>query len=202
MSQMDILAVIKDVILIISASSSIGFALNGLNKWKKEADGKVHLTAAYDFLESMYKVRSSIHRVRHNGISIFELPNGQEVSQKEVLTYSFRNRWQRLDDSLAALDAAKFKMQVYEGVQFENCVTPLYSLIEELNENINNIIDLSSDDYSCPVDIWKTDNIKDIAPIVFHVPILDGMHGSFADRLNRTLKDIESDIRGSLTKKN
>ena len=195
----EILSGIKDIVVTVSAAFAAYIAYKGLTKWKYETDGKAKINVAYEFLESLYTIRFAIHRIRDNKISPFEFPDDRALSQKEIYIHIFSKRWEILEAALAKFRVLTFRMQAYKGKDFEDLILPLHSLFSELNNSINQLIEISSDDPNVEYDIWTLEGAREIGPIVFHVPLLDSAHDSFADRLYRVIRDIEVDVRKLIT---
>ena len=191
-----VIIILKDIVLTCAAGMAIYVAYTGLNKWKKELDGKSHFETAHEFLEGVYCLRTAIHSVRECFISRFEIPEGRELNQKEKYLYIFKQRWGKIELALEKLDLSKYRAQSFWGKEFEEVVTPLYELVGELNLAINRFIETLPEEVVEGGSISANLENMEFADVVFHIPALSGRHASFSDRLHRTIRDLEEKVRG------
>lgn len=193
-----VLTGLKEIVVTVAAATGAIVAYLGLSRWRAELQGRSNHEAAHDLLEKLFRVRSSIHTVRNNIISAFEVSDVLEISERERITEVFRKRWVRLDSALIELDSARFKAQAMWGKEFEKCLEPVYALTDELNYSINEYLGYLSDDPKEKTSREQREASLELRRIVFHVPILDKKNDSYADRLYRAIQGIEDEVRDRL----
>lgn len=179
---------LKEVVVTLAAAIGAIVAYKGLIKWKEELKGRSNQETANLILIATFNVRKAVHKVRNNWISPDEYPSTQNISEAEKYTHIFKQRWEILDSALQELESAKVHGQALWGKDFENNFDKLNDVIYELNSSINNFLEMIAK---------KTtgDELLKFKRIIFHVPILDGAHDSYAGRLYKAVKHIEDAVR-------
>lgn len=191
MEMLNILTTTKEVIVTLSALTGVIIAYKGLEKWKQELVGKSNYNTAKSLLHATYQTRKAIHQLRHNWILKEEYGYVEEISEVEIFQSAFKKRLQILDDAVLNLDEYIVEGQALWGKDIETTFNSLKLLIDKLRLSIDIYIDLINKSTTDKESI----EFLELKAIIFHVPMLDNAHGSFAHALYISFKEIEDKIR-------
>lgn len=194
MDVLSFLTGLREATVTVAAVAGIIIAYKGLTTWKKELKGRSNHETAKTVLSATFHVRKAIHIVRNNWISPDENPLTPNVTDGERFSHIFKKRWEVLQEALKELEYAKIQGQALWGKDFEKCFEDLYSVVRELNYSINQYIELLKKTSSESTQ----SEILQLKRIIFHVPVLDAKHDSYASRLYKAIKHIEGSVREHL----
>lgn len=191
MEMLNILSSVKEVIVTLSALTGVIIAYKGLEKWKQELVGKSNYDTAKSLLRATYQTRKAIHQLRRNLILKEEYNYLEKLSEVEIFQSAFNKRLQILDDAVLNLDEYIVEGQALWGKDIEATFSILKLLIEKLRLSIDSYINLINE----PTIDKESIEFLELKAIIFHVPMLDNAHGSFAHALYIAFKEIEDKIR-------
>ncbi len=191
MEMLNILTTTKEVVVTLSALTGVIIAYKGLEKWKQELVGKSNYNTAKSLLHATYQTRKAIHQLRHNWILKEEYDYVEELSEVEMFQSAFKKRLQILDDAVLNLDEYIVEGQALWGKDIETTFNSLKLLIDKLRLSIDIYIDLINKSTTNKESI----EFLELKAIIFHVPMLDNAHDSFAHALYIAFKEIEDKIR-------
>jgi len=144
MSVIDIVALIKDIVLALSAAGTLIIASKGLSTWRKELKGKSEYQLAKEILKSVYRVREAFKRVRLRVIYSDEYPkevlgpHGHVLKGKEyeAADYIYKSRWEGLSKVFLELEERNLDAQVEWENEFKYTINDLRECRSELLSTI------------------------------------------------------------------
>ena len=144
---MELITIVKDILVGLSAIFLSIIAFLGLNTWRKEIKGKSEYQLAKNVLKSVYNVRDAFNHVRNPGIFQYEYPDDMCDSlghlKKEFdyagTSYVYEKRWEKLIEAFKELEEHHLNAQVEWGSEFQRkiikirkCKTDLMITIQQM----------------------------------------------------------------------
>lgn len=137
----DVYVDVTNAVIACAAVLTALFAGIGLNTWRKQLTGAADYDLARRLLLHAYRVRSAVDYVRAPFLDIREAGETKEGVPWEVSAY--RNRWEKVTEAVADLDAASLECEVIWGQgiaqlrhQLRLHVFELLSAIEAFTQNV------------------------------------------------------------------
>lgn len=200
----DLLATLKDVVLIFTAMIASYVGLKGLGAWRRQLKGNTEYVLAKDMLRSIYELREAVSIVRHPFMSHLEHANipderAKDLSYREKVVYgraaAYQKRWDYILKAKSALDAKLLEAEVVWGRNIVDITKPLTTLIAELSWAIQDSFeDLDSKGYSNNQDI---EELKKRRQIMF---ARGDDKDQFKKRLDEVISTIEKEMKPHIEK--
>lgn len=198
-----ILEVISQYLVGLSAVTGAVVAVFGLNAWKAQSEWKVDYDLAKRALIAVYQYRDSLFSVRHPAMSNLEMKledgdkeqiyAGSEESARVVKAYS--TRWAKHSESRRALEAILLETDAVWSSELREFVQPLRDLEHELLIYINLFLDAyHRGDTDLALEYRKI--IKNRRDIIYDM--MDENLDEFRKDFSKELKKTETYLRRKL----
>jgi hypothetical protein len=122
----------KDIVLAVAAGFTAVVAVKGINKWRKELEGKASFDAARSLAKAVYRFRDAMKDARSPIIWGGEFKSRQEFGRTQTPTekaddywYVYTNRLKLVQNTLPDLDAAALEAEALWGSQARDAVNLL-----------------------------------------------------------------------------
>jgi len=135
------LPIIKDTVLIVTATIAGYVGLKGLDTWRRQLIGNTEYELAKQLLKSVYELRGAITTVRHPFMQYSQEPDMaeeklKELSQREkewyAMAQAYQKRWEPVLKAKSELDTLLLEAEVVWGKDIVEKISLLNSLIGEL----------------------------------------------------------------------
>jgi hypothetical protein len=130
---MGALAIVRDLVVIITAGIGSYVALAGLSTWKRQLKGQTDHELARRILVTLYRYRDAINGVRHPamfGNEFSEPPEDKRnaMSSAQIRFYGlanvYRKRWDRVQNQRVELDAELLEAEAIWGAELKTEIFP------------------------------------------------------------------------------
>ena len=193
--------IVKDLVVALSAVTTVAIAVIGLNIWKRQLTSKTKFEIARKFLESIYKVRDALEDLRSPFMSSQEtqeaIDEAQQFTEEEKknlthnqqISLTFNKRWKPVYDARQELRACLFQAEVIWGWEVKDKIEGFNECIRSLFTAISTYTMICNDRHQKNAEMFK--NVQNI---VFKTSA-DPNEDKFTKRLNDSIKIIEEYMR-------
>lgn len=148
MSPTEWVTTVKDVLLGAAAATTAIVAIIGLDKWRKELEGKTGFEAARGLIKATYKLRNQLQICRSPLYSALEFPadykGGLGCLSKEEETkawvHIYKNRWDPVWIAIQDFDTQTLEAEALWGTGIRTKTDALRQCVRELNIAIESVI--------------------------------------------------------------
>ena len=142
------ISAIKDLLLGGAAVSTAIVAVVGLNKWRKELEGKTDFDAARGLIKATYRLRDQLRICRSPFYSAHEFPAdykggfGTRTNEEETRAWShtYKNRWDPVLSAIQDFDSQTLEAEALWGAGIRSRTDALRQCVRELNVAIDAVI--------------------------------------------------------------
>lgn len=198
---MEIITIIKDIFISIAAVTTAYVAYTGLEKWKKELNGKANFDTARALIRATYKLRDEIEYSRSPFIPVGEFPKDYDPIHKtdetkgDAFAYVYRKRWEPIVEAMQDYDAYVLEAEALWGAKIKEKTDVLRSCIIELRAAMDAVI---YNEYSGGEDFKDREFGKDIRAKVSNthkdkneltlkiIAAIKGIEGEVSPHINRS----------------
>lgn len=139
----DAVTIGKDLVVSLAAIVTASVAVNGINSWRRETQGKARFDVARTLLKSAFRVRDEVSYCRSPFIPAAEFPQEHDPTSHsnedryKAYVHVYSNRWNPVRDAIKEFDAAVLEAEVLWGEpvrkaaeKLRTCVRSLFTAIE------------------------------------------------------------------------
>ncbi|MEP2027345.1 MAG: hypothetical protein ABJI96_01405 [Paracoccaceae bacterium] len=149
MSFIEVLSLVANAVIAISAAAGASAAWQGLNTWKNQANFETNHDLARKILVQFFRHRDAISTVRNPIMWAHETRAAiqmVEVDQRDVgeekknflgIAYAYDDRWQQITKVRAELYPLLLEADAIWGSELDSLVQPLFVLEGELSSYIH-----------------------------------------------------------------
>ena len=150
MANIEIIAIIKDVVLASAAITGAIVAVKGLGTWRRQLKGQFEYELSRRILVSLFKCRDAINGVRHPAIWAFETPSPPEdearkMSHEQLRFYgtskAYQTRWDKVQQQKMALYADLLEAEAVWGEKLNELFKSVFNLERELFTRIRHYLE-------------------------------------------------------------
>ena len=193
---------VKDVLLGGAAVTTAIVAVVGLNKWRKELEGKTGFDAARGLIKATYRLRDQLQICRSPFYSAHEFPEdykgaaGGHSKEEETRAWVhiFKNRWDPVWNAIQEFDAQTLEAEALWGSGIRAKTDALRQCVRELNVAIDAVIN----DKATGGENFKADKefAKSMRSIV--AATRDDDKNELNQKIAKAIRGIEDEIRPHL----
>jgi hypothetical protein len=134
----------RDVIVATATAIGVWYGWRSLSTWRRQMTGQVHWELARRMLRNTYAVREALNFIRGPFVSGAEVANALEKRSKPPLPLNeqqesarglaaaYEDRWTRVQQAVADLDATRLEAEVLWGPDAASAVEPLRVVVRDL----------------------------------------------------------------------
>ncbi len=201
METVNIISIIKDIVLGLSALTVAILALIGLNTWRKELTGRAKFETARNMMRLSLKFQANLEGVRFPVTHYSEYANrtkqaGESISESSVLDewYAKTNRINAVFENLTTIVQVKWEAEILLD---ESSVQNVIEAVKSYTESYANLSTAISDYFSIRYDEVRTGNpyiqqdyIKELKNIISSIPSDD-----FSTKVNDATDKLSSALK-------
>ena len=139
-----IVAITKDIGLLICAMIGAYVAKSGLATWKRQIDGNARYTVAKNLIIALYELRSGVAaaRVPSMEFSPADCENDKKIAEWKGYADAYQERWDRVTAQENKLSALLFEFAAIHGEEFlkieaKNLKLFLCELLLEIRKHVD-----------------------------------------------------------------
>ena len=187
-----ILQIVKDILLIVGAATTILFAFLGYGKWKKELKGKAKYELARSSLKALYSFRDGFKGLRNPFTFSGELPPNYKPlnpNEEEEEQYVITNRLKNFNNDYNSLKSLLPEMELEYDQELFDLFHQLFGHVIDYQVKLNEYFLL----------LGRTNNQEHFKELI--VIIKDtGNPNKLTDEFNLTVSMIEEKLKAIIKK--
>ena len=196
MISIEIISVTKDIILIFAAIATAHVAINGLQSWSKELNGKADFEVARNLIRSVYKLRDELRYCRSPWIPQGEFSEDYDPSNKspeevaKAFAYIYKNRWKPVTNALQDFESQALEAEALWGTGVKSKTDELRQCARNLQVAIDAYISNKAndgDDFKSDPDFGKA--------IRAEIAATNDENNPLTLKISNAIKNIEEEVR-------
>jgi len=155
LSCLGIVALLKDIALIVAAITGAVVAVKGLGTWKRQLRGQSEYELSRRILVSLFKYRDALNGVRYPMMWANEMPTPPENEAKEMnpdqirfygKSKGYQARWDKVQAERSSLYADMLEAEAIWGNELNKLFKDLFNLEHELFTSIRQYLKIINPD--------------------------------------------------------
>lgn len=196
----ELISVVKDIVVAISAATATYIAFKGLGAWQRELKGKSEYQLAKDVLRSVYKVREAFKHIRNPMIMSYEYPEEmrshtghlKEENRYEGTLHVYEGRWKLMTDAFKELEDRNLEALVEWGSEYQNTIVPLRKCRGELLMAVQDTVGRYKNPHE---ENWKSRGEMAEEKSILYYLGEDSEHDKFTSEINAAIELFEQWLR-------
>ena len=199
----EVITTLKDICVGLAAVVTAIAAWSGVERWKKELQGKADFEVARSFIKATYQLRDAIEVCRSPWLAAAEFPDSYIKSEGlhstkeegQAMAHVYGNRCDKVSKCIQEFDAATLEAEALWGGSIEEKAKALRKCVSELRAAIESVIrDAYSGGQNFISDPEFAEQINKI------VTSAKGPENALTKKINSAISEIESNVRPHLSR--